>query len=449
MEILKTIWTALTTENVMLTNLLILPLFYLDAFVTMLLFSTILDIKSTKKQKITYILTLTTLSYICRFVIPTPYVTFINMILLPVCVIFIFKTSILKGILAQIIPFAFSLILETLFEKIFFIITGHSWSTLLYIPLYRIIIICLIYTCIYLLYLLTKKLNFSLSVLETMNKKNKYLLYVNCILAIIVIVFQFYLINYYNDNFPIIVSILNLFCLFAYFIISLIGFTNTTKLDSATTSLEEATLYNKTLELMYDNTRAFKHDFGNIMQGLGGYIANNDIEGLKQFYSQLALDCSHINNLSTLNPERINNSAIYNVLAEKYHKADAQNIKITLESTLDFSNLQMKIYEFTRIIGILMDNAIEATSECENKIIHLYFGDSSDKRMQLVIIENTYKNKDVNTETIFKKGYSTKAGNSGLGLWEVRQLLTKNHNLNLFTSKTNDFFRQQLEIYYE
>ena len=69
--------------------------------------------------------------------------------------------------------------------------------------------------------------------------------------------------------------------------------------------------------------------------------------------------------------------------------------------------------------------------------------------MQLVIIENTYMNKEINTETIFQKGYSTKSGNSGLGLWEVRQLLSKNHNLNLFTSKTTDFFRQQLEIYYE
>ena len=255
--------------------------------------------------------------------------------------------------------------------------------------------------------------------------------------------------NYYVDNFPLIVSLLNILGLIAYFFISFISFMNTTKLDSTTTSLEEATLYNKTLELMYDNTRAFKHDFGNIMQGIGGYIANNDMEGLQQYYSQLSLDCKHINNLSNLNPEKINNSAIYNVLAQKYHKADAQNIKITLESTLDFSNLQMKIYEFTRILGILMDNAIEATSECKDKIIHIYFGDSSDKRMQLIIIENTYMNKEINTETIFQKGYSTKSGNSGLGLWEVRQILSKNHNLNLFTSKNNDFFRQQLEIYYE
>lgn len=449
MEILKTIWTALTTENAELITILSIPFTFIDAFVGMLLFTTILDISSSKKQKILYVIIFGLLVFLCRAFVPDPYGTFINMLSCPICVIFIFKTGLLKAIFAEIIPFSCTIIVEIIIEKIIYAFTGIPASSLLNIPLYRFLIISFVYLTLYLFYRFIKKIHFSISLLETMNKKYKFILILNAILALAVIFSQFYLLNFYVDNFPLIVSLLNILGLIAYFFISFIGFMNTTKLDSTTTSLEEATLYNKTLELMYDNTRAFKHDFGNIIQGIGGYIANNDMEGLKQFYSQLALDCSHINNLSTLNPERINNPAIYNVLAEKYHKADAKNIKITLEANLDFSNLQMKIYEFTRIIGILMDNAIEATSECKDKIIHVYFGESSDKRMQLVIIENTYMNKDVNTEIIFKKGYSTKAGNSGLGLWEVRQLLAKNHNLNLFTTKTNDFFRQQLEIYYE
>ena len=63
------------------------------------------------------------------------------------------------------------------------------------------------------------------------------------------------------------------------------------------------------------------------------------------------------------------------------------------------------------------------------------------------MIENTYANKDIDTEKIFEKKYSTKEGNSGLGLWEVRQILKKNNNLNLFTTKNDRFFRQQLEMY--
>ena len=68
-------------------------------------------------------------------------------------------------------------------------------------------------------------------------------------------------------------------------------------------------------------------------------------------------------------------------------------------------------------------------------------------KRQLLIVENTYKEKDIDTEKIFEKGYSTKEGNTGLGLWEVRQILLKNTNLNLFTSKDAKYFKQQLEIY--
>ena len=97
-----------------------------------------------------------------------------------------------------------------------------------------------------------------------------------------------------------------------------------------------------------------------------------------------------------------------------------------------------------------MDNAIEAASECEEKIIQVSFRKEENRNRILMIIENTYSNKDIDTERIFEKDFSTKSKktNSGLGLWEVRQILKKNNNLNLFTTKNEEFFIQQFEIYY-
>ncbi len=213
-------------------------------------------------------------------------------------------------------------------------------------------------------------------------------------------------------------------------------------------NLEESQLYNKTLQMLQDNTRAFRHDFSNIVQGMAGFIDKNDMEGLKKYYSQLIEDIQHTNNLTTLSPEVVNNPAIYNVLATKYHKADQLGIKINLEAFLNMNDLHIKIYEFTRVLGILMDNAIEAAKECDEKIINVVFRKDSKRHMQLLIVENTYTNKDVNTDKIFEKGYSTKQGNTGLGLWEVRQILKKNNNLNLFTTKDDEFFTQQFEIFY-
>ena len=107
----------------------------------------------------------------------------------------------------------------------------------------------------------------------------------------------------------------------------------------------------------------------------------------------------------------------------------------------------MKVYEFTKILGILLDNAIEAAKECQEKNINIIIRNDFKVKRQLVIVENTYKDKNIDTEKIYEKGFTSKPNNTGLGLWETRQILKRNNNLNLFTSKNNEFFKQQLEIY--
>lgn len=204
-------------------------------------------------------------------------------------------------------------------------------------------------------------------------------------------------------------------------------------------------LCNKTVLNLYDNTRAFKHDFRNILQAIGGYIPTNDMDGLKKYYAQVAKECNITNTLSNLNPEVINNPAIYNILANKYDIASTHNIDINLEVMLDLNNLHMNLYELTRILGILLDNAIEASKECNEKSIHIVF--KQDQYKQMLTVENTYNNKQICIDKIFEKDYTTKPHNTGLGLWEVRKILKKNSNLNLHTTKNNDYFSQQLEIY--
>ena len=116
---------------------------------------------------------------------------------------------------------------------------------------------------------------------------------------------------------------------------------------------------------------------------------------------------------------------------------------------LDLQQLNMKIYEFARILGILLDNAIEAAENSKEKLINVSFRQDSKNHRNIISIENSYSNKDVNTEAIFNKGFTEKENHSGIGLWEVRKIISKNNNVNLFTTKTDDFFKQQLEIYFK
>lgn len=450
MEFLQTIWTALTTPNEGLIKIIFIPLSFLEAFIGMLFFTTILNIKSTTHRKIIYILCISILSLISKYAFPNLYSTIINMILWPLLVIFVFRVSVLKGILSEVVVFAITACLDFIVSKTLYLILYININEMLTIPIYRIGIILSMYGIMILLTIIIKYFKVNINVFDNMSKQFKLLLIINLLLMIIVIGMQYYLINYYTETMPSFIIFINIASLIAYFVISIYSIVSSSKLEITERDLEGANLTIHSLRVLHDTVRTFKHDFDNIINGIGGYIANDDMDGLKEYYNQLLQDCHKTNNLYSLSPDVINQPAIYNILATKYYVADELNIQIDLDIFLDLNEIDkhMKIYEFTRILGILLDNSIEASKECEEKLIKVSFRKEDVKHRIIVVIENTYNNKDVNIEKIFDKGFSSKERNTGLGLWKVRQILKRNNNLNLFTTKNKEFFKQQFEIYY-
>lgn len=193
-----------------------------------------------------------------------------------------------------------------------------------------------------------------------------------------------------------------------------------------------------------DSTRSFRHDFNNIMQAIGGYIQTNNLYDLKKFYNNLIPECFKINNLYRYHSKLMVNSAIYSIIADKYNKAEKSQIKMSLNILSDLNKINLDSYHLTKILGILLDNAIEASKECPKKIINLSFAEYENK--QLIIVENTYLNKNISTRKIFEKNFSSKQNHSGIGLWEVNKIVTKNKNLKLYTDADKLFFTQKLEI---
>lgn len=448
MEIFQTIWTALITENEVLTNIIGVPSIFLEVFLSMLIFTTLLNIKASKKQKMLYVMIASIFSIFSNLILSNPFNTFANIIIVLLSVLIIFKTNILKAFICLLFPTIITAFFETILAKLYPYIFNIDYYSAFDVPIHRILSTAVVYSIMFLIYLLIKYLRINISKLNILDKKKKILLIFNAVFGIILICMQLYVTAFYISNLPFAITILSIVTLLIYFIISLYTTFTSSELEVTSINLEEAQLYNKTLQILHDNIRGFKHDFWNIVQGIGGYIDKNDMEGLKQYYTKLVEDCQQVNNLTALSPNVVNNPAVYNVLANKYHMADELGIKINLEVFMDLNELNINSYELTRVIGILMNNAIEASKECEEKIINVTFRKNKNKHMQIVIVENTYKDKNIDTEKIYEKGYSTKEGNTGLGLWEIRQIMKKHNNLNLYTTKTDEFFSQQFEIYY-
>lgn len=447
MEIFNTIWTAISTPNEGLIIILSLPGTFIENFLTMLLFLSIFNIESTAKQKVFYIIIASISSLLNIYIIPNPINILFNYLMLIIISHYIFKISFLKSIAAIIISAIIYTLIGILVVNPYLTLLQISSEQLNIIPIYRFFYLLIIYSIVLITSLIVKNRKLNLNFLEDVDKKNKYMILGNLILGLFTLIIQSVVIFYYINSLPILITFLSFIILLAYFFLSIYSLTRVMKLTLTTRKLQSAEEYNNTLRILHDNVRGFKHDFDNIVTTIGGYIRTNDMKGLENYYVQLEDDCQRVNNLYILNPEVINNDGIYNLLTKKYNEAESEDIKVNISFLLDLNTLNMKIYEFARILGILLDNAIEASKECEEKLINLTFRNDSKNNRQLIIIENTYNNKDVDTERIFEKGISGKENHTGLGLWEVRKIVKKNHNSNLFTSKTDRFFSQQLELY--
>lgn len=452
MEILQTIWTALTNENELVLILTGIPMIFIEITVTLLLFTQILNISYTKRQFICYIVSFSTIAIISFYLIPAPYNTFINIMVVPVLVYFIFKTNALKAIISEITFYFAIFFISTLVMFFYTLFLKADSMTLMTIPIYKMLYSFIVYSLLYLIYKLCKIKNWRITILDKFDTFNHNILIINFIIGIIAIAIQAYTQYLYIKYIPIHLVFISLALLVVYFLISLYSLFRTSKLEETKQLLETEKMYNKNLNTLHDNIRGFKHDFNNIVQAIGGYLSTNNIDGLKVYYKDLLEECQINNNLAVLNPELINNPAIYSLLADKYNKAEEDNIKLNLEVMADLSNLNIKTYELTRILGILFDNALDAASKCDKKIVNISFRNDTSHNKILIIIQNTYKNKDINIDEIFEKGYSSKENidekhSHGLGLWEVRKYLKKNTNLDLYTTKNDEFFTQQFEIY--
>lgn len=448
MEILNNIWNVLCAENSELVSYSLIPLGFIESLLSLMLFLTLLNIKSSKKDKLLYITLSSICSLINNWLVPSPFNVLFNYLLVFALIYFIFKQGFLKTLIALFLPALIFGLTTVLILNIYIKLLNISYEQCSSIPIYRLFYLLIVYIVVTFIIFILKHQNLKIKILEDFDIKTKKVIIINFALGLFTVSLQAFITFYYLDFVELYVTFSNFAVLLVYFCINLYTLSKITKLTSTTRELETAEAYNKSITALYDNVKGFKHDFDNIVSAIGGYVETNDMSGLKDYYYSLREDCQKTNNIATLNPNIINNPAIYSILCSKYHKADSLGIKINLEFFVDLNEFQINSYEFSRILGILIDNAIDASSECEEKLINLQFRNEYNKNRHIIIISNTYKDKSINTEEIFEKGKTSKSNHSGLGLWEIRQYIKKNNNLNLYTTKDNKYFTQQLEIYH-
>lgn len=205
--------------------------------------------------------------------------------------------------------------------------------------------------------------------------------------------------------------------------------------------------YSQHIEELYNELRSFRHDYINILRSLKLGIDTHDLPAIEQIYNQVLKDSGQALNQSKYDLGRlsnIHNDALKSVLSAKFLEAQSKGIEIGLEVPQEIKPQGMELLDFITIVSILADNAIEAAVGTSHPVVSFAFLEHEDR--QIFIVENTIKEFSIHSDTIFKKGFSTKGENRGLGLSNVQNIISHYPNVSLRTTSHDHSFRQELEL---
>ena len=214
--------------------------------------------------------------------------------------------------------------------------------------------------------------------------------------------------------------------------------------------------YNESMEyvLRYEkiiNEQGKKnHEYNNQLMVIKGYI--NKPERLSEYLDEVIGEHKTGQNYTVKQLGFLPDGGVKGLIYHKLSKMEDNNIKYYLyvDQNLkdkDIESFDLKTYrDLTKLLGVFLDNAIDAALKSEEKEIEVELKDKDD--CLLLTISNTYdKNTDINK--VGKSGFTTKGVGHGFGLSIVKDIAKTNSEIETFSSKESDKFIQTAMIYYK
>jgi Predicted signal transduction protein with a C-terminal ATPase domain len=131
------------------------------------------------------------------------------------------------------------------------------------------------------------------------------------------------------------------------------------------------------------------------------------------------------------------------LLLVKLMDAKQAEVVIDLEVLYEVGKIAIDTSDLMRIMGILLDNAIEEAQTTVTKKVSVVILQEDDKTT--IIVKND-SSSNVDMSSIWKNGYSTKGKNRGLGLGSYQKILNNYDNAFCETKIENGQFMQILVV---
>ena len=294
------------------------------------------------------------------------------------------------------------------------------------------------------------KLNFVSKNIRRLNdiikKNNKDWIYIILvvILMILLMTFNRYKLNSTIEYYIYIVIIIFAVVSFVYVIYN--KFQRQAMEDKYNESMEYVLRYEKII-----NEQGKKnHEYNNQLMVIKGYI--NKPERLSEYLDEVIGEHKTGQNYTVKQLGFLPDGGVKGLIYHKLSKMEDNNIKYYLyvDQNLkdkDIESFDLKTYrDLTKLLGVFLDNAIDAALKSEEKEIEVELKDKDD--CLLLTISNTYdKNTDINK--VGKSGFTTKGVGHGFGLSIVKDIAKTNSEIETFSSKESDKFIQTAMIYFK
>ena len=205
--------------------------------------------------------------------------------------------------------------------------------------------------------------------------------------------------------------------------------------------------YTRNLEAMYNSLRSFKHDYVNILLSLSGYIEEGDLDRLKDFFESKIFPTKNLITGEDYKLNQLSNISVLEIkslLSAKMIYAHESGIDVTIDIPDKVESFLIDTVDLARILGIFLDNAIESTLETEQPQIGLNI--IQNKTGVSIIISNHFRDNRVMLHKLKQKGFSTKIGHQGIGLWNAQKIISSYDNVLLETTMKCDYFTQHIEL---
>ena len=374
----------------------------------------------------------------------------ISTYILPIIIIFIKSKKLIKSIFIQaitcmIIIFSDNIITLIIIKCISedFIRTPHGYI------ITCLLIFALAYSISKLLSIIIKK--YGSLITEYAKSKYSILIYVMVILTLGV----FYInINWNTSDDAVYLAQINgiLFLTYELLMLIIVGILIFILKKDQSFKIKEIQMnnlkeYTDNLEHLYMDMRKFRHDYINIISSMAGFIESKDIEGLEKHFNEHIYPLNKKMNRNNYKLGLLKNilmPEIKGLLSAKIIRAQELGIDVILEIVEPIDKIDMDIIDLSRCLGILLDNAIEASLSSEKKRLNIAFIKKNSSI--LIIISNTFKGVIPPLSKIFKTGFSTKGKNRGLGLSNLSEIMNNYSNTTLDTSISDDRFIQNITI---